>query len=187
MKQKIINFFLKKLTENQTNSVLKQFTGQSIHIVVEDGLFDSYFKINKLGHLECIESQEEASTRLSITIKAIIDLLVKPSQKKLKIEGNIDLAKALDQYISEIDYNPEIELAELIGYKSARLLSLAGKYIFQETKKRKRNIEENIVEYYQEEKMLLAKERQVANFNQAVDKINLDVEKIFNRVSQLNK
>ena len=187
MKQKIINFFLKKLTEKQTNSALKQFTGESIHINVEDGLINTYFKINKFGHLECIEPQEETSTKLTITIKTIINLLVNPAQKKLKIEGNIDLAKAIDQYISEIEYNPEIELAELIGYKTARVMLLAGKYIFKETKKRKRNIEESIVEYYQEEKMLLAKERQVAKFNQAVDKINLDVEKIINRVSQLKK
>ena len=187
MKQKVINFFLKKLAENQENSALKTFAGESILITIENGLFNVYFKINELGHLENIESVEKVSTTLSMTIKAILNLLVKPTQKKLKIEGNIDLAKAFDQYINTIDFNAEIKLADLIGYKSARLLTLAGKSIFKKTLKRKRNIEETIIEYYQEEKMLLAKERQVAKFNQAVDKINLDVEKIITRVSQLKK
>jgi ubiquinone biosynthesis accessory factor UbiJ len=103
----------------------------------------------------------------------------------LHIEGDIDTAKLLNDLFLKNNIDWEEHLSQFVGDITAHKLGNFVKNRKKNAKKIKEDTLENVGEYLQEEKELLAHPSAVKNFHDDVDTLTLDIDRLEARVKVL--
>lgn len=103
------------------------------------------------------------------------------------LEGDTELAAALAKVLRGISWEYEEDLSKIIGDIPAHQLSEFGRKAVSEVKSQGLNLMQMLTEYWQEEQPVIAKKRHVETFNQAVDTLREDSERLEKRIEKLSE
>lgn len=102
------------------------------------------------------------------------------------LEGDTELAAALAKILRDLSWDYEEDLSRLIGDIPAHQLAEFGRKAVSEVRSQSLNVAQMASEYLQEEQPMLAKKMRVAQFNQGVDTLREDIERLAKRIEKLS-
>jgi ubiquinone biosynthesis accessory factor UbiJ len=105
----------------------------------------------------------------------------------IKIDGDAHLASEISKVLQNMRWDIEEDLSKVVGDIAAYKIGEVSKNTFSEVKKQSINAAEMLSEYWQEEKNILAKKRNVESFNANVDALVSDVARLEKRLQKLQK
>jgi ubiquinone biosynthesis protein UbiJ len=111
----------------------------------------------------------------------------KHAKSQFKIDGDAQFAAAIGKVLQHMRWDVEEDLSKIVGDIAANKTATAAKNVFAEAKKQTMNAAEMLVEFWQEEKPILAKKRHVVQFNADVDTLRGDVARFEKRLEKLTK
>lgn len=109
------------------------------------------------------------------------------AKMQIKIDGDTHLATELSKILQQMRWDIEEDLSHLMGDIAANKLVAGGQKVVQETKKQTINLAEMLSEYWQEEKLVIAKKWQVEKFVQEVDSFKSDMARFEKKLKKLSK
>lgn len=109
------------------------------------------------------------------------------AKMQIKIDGDTHLATELSKILQQMRWDIEEDLSHLMGDIAANKLVAGGQKVVQETKKQTINLAEMLSEYWQEEKLVIAKKWQVEKFVQEVDSLKSDMARFEKKLKKLSK
>lgn len=124
---------------------------------------------------------------ITIPPSLLLRLIAQDEAAKLQIsvEGDTHLATAFAKVITHIRWDYEEDLSKLTGDIPASKFGQFARQTLGTTKDSTVNLAEMLSEYWQEEKPILAKKRHVEQFNNAVDTLRADAERLEKRLSKI--
>jgi ubiquinone biosynthesis accessory factor UbiJ len=103
----------------------------------------------------------------------------------IKIDGDAGLATEVSKILSTVRWDYEGDLSQIVGDVAAYSLVKLGKYKANALKGNGLQLAEMLVEYWQEEQPLMAKKTAVEQFNQSVDTLRQDADRLEKRINKL--
>jgi ubiquinone biosynthesis protein UbiJ len=166
-------------------SILKPYAGKSV--LIDFALFDMALVILENGNLATAGETNIADATVTIPPSLLPRLLAKDESSKLKIqiEGDAELATTLAKVFAEMRWDYEDDLSKLVGDVPAFNISEAARHSSRTIKQTTVNLAEMLSEYWQEEQPILAKKRHIEQFNNDVDNLRADVERLEKRLNKL--
>jgi ubiquinone biosynthesis protein UbiJ len=169
------------------NNVLKPFAGKSVQFNVS--LISASLIILENGNLAIAGETYIADATVSIPPSLLLRLLAKDesAKRQIKIEGDTHLAAELAKVLSNMRWDYEDDLSNLIGDISANKIGTFARDTVSSVKETSINLAEMLSEYWQEEMPLIAKKRNVEQFNSEVDDLRADVARFEKKLAKLTK
>lgn len=167
-------------------SILKPHAGKSV--LIDFALFHTALVILENGNLASEGETNIADTTVTIPPSLLPRLLAKDESAKLKIqiEGDTELGTTLAKVFAEMRWDYEDDLSKLLGDVPAFKISEAARHTSRTIKQTAINLAEMLSEYWQEEQPTLAKKRHIEQFNNDVDNLRADVERMEKRLNRLS-
>ena len=106
-------------------------------------------------------------------------------KKKVKLNGDANVASLLNDLIENFDFNIEEKLVVFFGEFNASLITKIFLTIKSELNNFSINFKGMVAEFIDREKTLIPSKNEIENFNNSVDKIRDDVERLQQRTSML--
>lgn len=187
MLKPLINFVVQHIMQQNAWSAphLQAFSGNTISID---------FKVAQVA-LTILENGQLALAPDSAQADAVIHLppslamrLIRNEAEAMslvKIDGNASLGIEVSKILSAVRWDYEGDLSHVVGDMAAYSMVKLGQQKVQSILNTGRNLSEMLVEYWQEEKPTVAKPSQVQAFNQAVDTLREDADRLEKRVNRL--
>jgi len=165
--------------------MLKPYAGKSVSL--DCVLFKADLVILEDGTLVSAGETNVADATIHISPSLLPRLLAKDEAAKLKvrIEGDTELASTLAKVFAEMRWDYEEDLSKIVGDVPAYKIGELARSSSQTIKQTAVNLAEMLNEYWQEEKPTLAKKRHVEQFNNEVDILRADVERMEKRLNKL--
>lgn len=181
--------FLQHLTNqnNWSRKHLVAFAGKVLQFNI------AFIKTNLLiledGSLGLAPDHAVADAIIHIPPSLALRLIAKDEAAKLqiKIEGDAHLAAEVGKVLQQMRWDIEEDLSQIIGDIPANKIASFSKKTLAATKKQSVNLVEMLTEYWQEEKLILAKKWQVEKFNADVDTLRSDCARLEKRLAKLTK
>lgn len=166
--------------------ILKPYAGKSVSI--DCVLFKTDLVIVEDGTLVSAGETNVADATVHIPPSLLPRLLAKDEAAKLqiRIEGDTELAATLAKVFAEMRWDYEEDLSKIVGDVPAYKIGEFTRSSSQTIKQTAVNLAEMLSEYWQEEKPTLAKKRHVEQFNNDVDILRADVERMEKRLNKFN-
>lgn len=167
------------------HALLQPFAGKSVKL--DFMLVDFSLVILENGDLAMAGETNIADATVKISPSTLMRLLAKDEAAKLQIsvEGDTHLASELAKVFTNMRWDYEDDLSRVVGdipaSKFGRLLRQTSHTI----KDTGTNLGEMLFEYWQEEKPMIAKKRHVEQFNQDVDTLRADVDRLEKTLEKL--
>jgi ubiquinone biosynthesis accessory factor UbiJ len=183
----LITHLLQHITHqnNWARPYLSGFSGQIIQfnfVITKTNLL-----ILEDGGL-CIAG-ETAAPNAIVTIPPSLGLRLlskdEAAKSYIKVDGDIHLATEVSKVLQHMRWDAEEDLSKLVGDVAAYKITKVGKDTLSTLKQQGQNAAEMLTEYWQEEKNILAKKRHVTQFNQAVDALREDADRLEKRIEKL--
>jgi ubiquinone biosynthesis accessory factor UbiJ len=103
----------------------------------------------------------------------------------IKIDGDSTLGMEIGKILAAIRWDVEEDLSKVVGDVAAFEVVKLSQQTMQHLQSQAKNLGEMLVEYWQEEQPLLAKKTRIEQFNQAVDQLREDTDRLQQRVEKL--
>ncbi|HEY0906180.1 MAG TPA: SCP2 sterol-binding domain-containing protein [Methylophilus sp.] len=103
----------------------------------------------------------------------------------IKVDGDTGLATEVGKILTAVRWDIEGDLSSLVGDIAAYQVVQFGQQSLARMQAQSREVLEMLVEYWQEERPILAKKAAVERFNRAVDTLREDTDRLQLRVDQL--
>ena len=106
-------------------------------------------------------------------------------KKKVKLNGDANVASLLNDLMENFDFNIEEKLVVIFGEFNASLITKIFLTVKSELNNFSINFKGMVAEFINREKTLIPSKNEIENFNNSVDKIRNDVERLQQRTSIL--
>jgi ubiquinone biosynthesis accessory factor UbiJ len=103
----------------------------------------------------------------------------------IKIDGDAALGIEVGKILSAVRWDVEGDLSKVVGDIAAYQVVELGQEKFKQLQANAKNVGEMLVEYWQEEQPLIAKKSSIEHFNQSVDRLREDADRLQSRVAKL--
>jgi ubiquinone biosynthesis accessory factor UbiJ len=103
----------------------------------------------------------------------------------IKIDGDTALGIEVGKILSAVRWDIEDDLSKVVGDIAAYEVVQLGHEKLKRVQANAKNLGEMLVEYWQEERPLIAKKTSIEQFNQAVDQLREDTDRLQLRVEKL--
>lgn len=103
----------------------------------------------------------------------------------IKVDGDAGLATEVGKILAAVRWDIEGDLSVLVGDIAAYQIVQLGQQKLQGWHERAQNLSEMLVEYWQEERPILAKKTAVDQFNRSVDTLREDTDRLQQRLQAL--
>lgn len=139
------------------------------------------------GGLAMSGESAEADASVTIPLPVALRLLANDDSAATlaTLEGDTELAATLAKVLRGISWEYEEDLSKIIGDIPAHQISEFGRKAASEVKAQSLNLAQMLSEYLQEEQPMIAKKRHVSQFNQEVDTLREDTERLEKRIEKL--
>ncbi len=121
---------------------------------------------------------QHIDVRIYSTFSGFIKFALSHDKTDIMIDGNVHIAELVLKFVSDLKIDWEEELSkysgDVIAYQAGILITRLNKY----RKHSCNSLEEMITEYLQEESGLLPTSFEVNDFINAVDQLNLDIDRL---------
>ena len=179
--------FLQHLT-NQNNWSRPQLVGFAGKVVQFDfALIKANLIILEDGSLAISAASAAPDTVIYLPPSLALRLLANDEAAKMqiKIEGDTHLATEFSKVLQNMRWDVEEDLSHVVGDIAASKLGAASQAAYATAKTQSINAAEMLSEYWQEEKLILAKKCHVESFNAGVDTLRSDVARFEKRLNKL--
>jgi len=169
------------------NNLLQPFAGKSIQINVS--FISASLVILENGNLAIAGETNIPDATVTIPPSLLLRLLAKDeaANRQINIEGDTHLATELAKVFSNMRWDYEDDLSNLIGDIPANKIGTFARDAASTVKETSVNLAEMLSEYWQEELPLIAKKRHVEQFNAEVDTLGADVARFEKKLAKLTK
>lgn len=103
----------------------------------------------------------------------------------IKIDGDAALGMAVGKILSAVRWDIEDDLSKVVGDMAAYQVVQMSQEKLQRWQNQAKNLGEMLVEYWQEEQPMIAKKTRVEQFNQSVDQLREDTDRLQQRIDKL--
>lgn len=167
------------------HALLQPFAGKSVKL--DFILINFSLVVLENGDLAMAGETNTADAIVKISPSTLMRLLAKDEAAKLQIsvEGNTELASELAKVFTHMRWDYEDDLSRLVGDVPASKFGQLLRNTSRNIKETGTNLGEMLFEYWQEEKPMIAKKRHVEQFNQDVDSMRADVDRMEKRLEKL--
>jgi ubiquinone biosynthesis accessory factor UbiJ len=181
--------FLQHLTNqnNWSRKHLAVFAGKVLQFNV--ALIKTNLIILEDGSLNIATDHANPDAIIHIPPSLALRLMAKDESAKMliKVEGDVHLATEVGKILQYIRWDFEEDLSQVIGDIPANKIASFSRETLTATKKQSINLAEMLAEFWQEEKLILAKKWQVEKFNHDVDTLRSDAARLEKRIAKLSK
>jgi ubiquinone biosynthesis protein UbiJ len=169
------------------NNLLQPFAGKSVQFNV--GFISASLMILENGNLAISGETNIADAIVTIPPSLLLRLLAKDesANRQIEIEGNTYLAAELAKVFANMRWDYEDDLSNLIGDIPANKIGTFARDAANSVKETSVNLAEMLSEYWQEEMPLIAKKRNLEQFNSEVDNLRADVARFEKKLAKLTK
>jgi ubiquinone biosynthesis protein UbiJ len=169
------------------NNLLQPFAGKSVQFNV--GFISASLVILENGNLAIAGETNIADASVTIPPSLLLRLLAKDesANRLIKIEGDTHLAAELAKVFANMRWDYEDDLSNLIGDIPANKMGTFARDAANSVKETGINLAEMLSEYWQEEIPIIAKKRNVEQFNSEVDNLRADVARFEKKLAKLTK
>ena len=169
------------------SNLLLPFAGKSIQINVS--FISTSLVILENGNLAIAGETNVPDATVTIPPSLLLRLLAKDeaANRQINIEGDTHLAAELAKVFSNMRWDYEDDLSNLIGDIPAIKIGTFARDAANTVKETSVNLAEMLSEYWQEEMPLIAKKRHVEKFNSEVDTLGADVARFEKKLAKLAK
>lgn len=149
--------------------------------------FSFIFLIQESGEFGLAPESVEAEVVLSFSPGILLRILAadEAAMNLVDVSGNTALAGEIGYIAKNIRWDVEADLSRAVGDIFAHRLVQTGKKFWQWRKQSIFGVAQTLVEYWTEERPLLAKPRQVQKFMREVDLLRDDTERLEKRIARL--
>ena len=185
----LITRFLQHITKqnNWSRPYLAVFSGKIVQL--DFTLIKTNLAILEDGSLSVAGDTAIADAIVHIPPSLLLRILANDQAAKtqISIDGDVHLATEFSKILQQMRWDFEEDLSHAIGDIAASKLAETSQKILHESKSKSMQIAEMLTEYWQEEKLMLAKKQQVEQFNSNVDILKSDVARAEKMLQKLTK
>jgi ubiquinone biosynthesis protein UbiJ len=169
------------------NNLLRTFAGKAVQFNVS--FISASLVILENGNLAIAGETNIPDATVTIPPSILLRLLAKDenANRQIKIEGDTHLAAELAKVFANMRWDYEDDLSNLIGDIPANKIGTFSRDAANSMKETCINLAEMLSEYWQEEMPLIAKKRNVEQFNSDVDTLRADVARFEKKLAKLTK
>lgn len=169
------------------NNLLRTFAGKAVQFNVS--FISASLVILENGNLAIAGETNIPDATVTIPPSILLRLLAKDenANRQIKIEGDTHLAAELAKVFANMRWDYEDDLSNLIGDIPANKIGTFARDAANSVKETSINLAEMLSEYWQEEMPLIAKKRNVEQFNSDVDTLRADVARFEKKLAKLTK
>lgn len=169
------------------SNLLLPFASKSIQINLS--FISASLVILENGNLAMAGETNVPDAKVTIPPSLLLRLLAKDeaAKRQINIEGDTQLVAELAKVFSNMRWDYEDDLSNLIGDIPANKFGTYARDATSSVKETSVNLAEMLSEYWQEEIPLIAKKRHVEQFNAGVDTLGADVARFEKKLAKLAK
>ncbi|PKO93837.1 MAG: hypothetical protein CVU15_00380 [Betaproteobacteria bacterium HGW-Betaproteobacteria-1] len=166
---------------------LQPFGGKTVKFTIPP--FSAHLTVLEDGGLAMAGESSTADASITVPPSVALRLLANDDAASTlaTLEGDTELAATLAKVLRGMSWEYEEDLSKVIGDIPAHQLAEFGRKASREIKGQSLNLMQMLVEYWQEEQPMLAKKRHVEAFNQEVDTLREDTERLEKRIEKLSE
>lgn len=185
--EKMVNKVLS--LDEETVALLATLAGNVIEIDVLDTEFRMFILPSGKGVTLETDYEGKANVAIKGTPSALLGMISaeKIGAGDVEINGNVELAKKFQSILRDVEIDWEEYLSQFVGDIAAHKIGNFLRRVSRFAKESGKTIGMDISEYLRYEKEALLDKSEVDEFNQAVDNIRDDVERLQKRLERLEK
>ena len=166
---------------------LRAFAGQGVEFRCPP-FPDLRLAITDTGLLDRAPAEAPSALVVKLTPGALPFLFARDetARKQVEIEGSADLASTVDYLFRNLTWDVEEDLSKVFGDIVAHRLAAGGRAFAAWQREAALRLAENLVEYWTEERPLLARPADVESFCGDVDTLRDDLARLEKRIEQLS-
>ena len=181
--RKIEDLFNYLVLDQYKNSNFSELYLKKIRLKLENISFVIFFEDN----IKIVKEDDSVDLEvyISLDVLPLILLGIDDFKKKVKLNGDANVASLLNDLIENFDFNMEEKLVVFFGEFNASLITKIFLTVKSELNNFSINFKGMVAEFINREKTLIPSKNEIENFNNSVDKIRDDVERLQQRTSML--
>lgn len=181
--RKIEDLFNYLVLDHYQNSNFSELYLKKIRLKFENISFVIFFE----DDIKIVKEDDSVDLEVYISLDALPSILlgIDDFKKKVKLNGDANVASLLNDLIENFDLNMEEKLVVFFGEFNASLIARIYLTIKSELNNFSINFKGMVAEFIDREKTLIPSKNEIENFNNSVDKIRDDVERLQQRTSIL--
>ena len=181
--KKIEDLFNYLVLDHYQNSNFSELYLKKIRLKFENISFVIFFE----DDIKIVKEDDSVDLEVYISLDAFPSILlgIDDFKKKVKLNGDANVASLLNDLIENFDLNMEEKLVVFFGEFNASLITKIFLTIKSELNNFSINFKRMVAEFIDREKTLIPSKNEIENFNNSVDKIRDDVERLQQRTSIL--
>jgi ubiquinone biosynthesis protein UbiJ len=176
----LINYLVSNKDKNSNFSELHM---KRIRLKLENLSFVIFFE----DDIKIVQDYDNVDLEVYISLDVIPSILfgVNDFKKKVKLNGDANVASALNDLIESFDFNIEEKLVIFFGEFNASLITKIFFTVKSEINDFAINLKAMVAEFLDREKTVIPSKNEIENFNNSVDKIRNDVERLQQKTNML--
>ena len=181
--RKIEDLFNYLVLDHYQNSNFSELYLKKIRLKFENISFVIFFE----DDIKIVKEDDSVDLEIYISLDALPSILlgIDDFKKKVKLNGDANVASLLNDLIENFDFNIEEKLVVFFGEFNASLIAKIFLTVKSELNNFSINFKGMVAEFIDREKTLIPSKNEIENFNNSVDKIRDDVERLQQRTSIL--
>ena len=181
--RKIEDLFNYLVLDHYQNSNFSELYLKKIRLKFENISFVIFFE----DDIKIVKEDDSVDLEVYISLDALPSILlgIDDFKKKVKLNGDANVASLLNDLIENFDLNMEDKLVVFFGEFNASLITKIFLTIKSELNNFSINFKGMVAEFIDREKTLIPSKNEIENFYNSVDKIRDDVERLQQRTSIL--
>lgn len=186
----IVNRLLK--LDPETSARLGELAGKVIRLrLLLDGAFplELFVLPSQTGVRLRTQHPSEADVTIGGTpgvfARALFGELRPSTAASLEIRGDVELGRRFERLLKDLDIDWEEQAAHLFGDVIAHQIGNLARAVRAQAASAVRTLEQDVVEYLQEEARVLPRHERVEAFLQAVDRLRADTDRLEKRLERL--
>lgn len=183
----LMQFVLQHLMQQNhwTAPLLQPYANQTIRLDFKVAQIP--LTILQNGELAVAADSASADVTIHLPPSLVMRLLRKDplASNLVKIDGDTALGIEVGKILSAIRWDVEDDLSKVVGDIAAYQVVQLGQHRLKRLQDNAKNLGEMLVEYWQEEQPLIAKKSGIEQFNQAVDQLREDTDRLQQRMEKL--
>ena len=181
--RKIEDLFNYLVLDHYQNSNFSELYLKKIRLKFENISFVIFFE----DDIKIVKEDDSVDLEVYISLDALPSILlgIDDFKKKIKLNGDANVASLLNDLIENFDLNMEEKLVVFFGEFNASLITKIFLTVKSELNNFSINFKGMVAEFIDREKTLIPSKNEIENFNNSVDKIRDAVERLQQRTSIL--
>lgn len=185
----LMNFVLQHLMQQNSWTAPMLQAHANRNLCIDFKVAQATLTILDNGQLAVAADSAEADATLHLPPSLVMRLLRQDplATSLIKIDGDAALGSEVGKILAQVRWDVEGDLSALVGDVAAYQIVQLAQGKLETLANNAQNLGEMLVEYWQEERPILAKKQAIEAFNRGVDQLREDTDRLQQRVARLTQ